>query len=52
LTVALLAAEKAVFSGGKTGTLIGSADDEVIEGRVAKNSAVPASLDSHGYNAS
>src|SRR6266571_1587217 len=38
LTVVLIAAEKAVFSGGKTGKLIGSPDDELIEGRAAKNS--------------
>src|SRR5229473_2607848 len=42
-TVVLIAAEKAVFSGGKMGTLIGSPDDEVIEGRAARNNAMPNS---------
>src|ERR1700731_2047835 len=41
LTVVLTAGENAVFSGGKTGTLIRSRADELIEGRAAKNSVAP-----------
>src|SRR6516164_8172782 len=41
LTVLLTAAANTVFSGGNTGKLIGSPDDEVVEGRAAKNSAAP-----------
>ena len=41
LNVVLRRAENSAFSGGKTGKLIESRDDEVVEGRVAKNSVVP-----------
>ena len=51
LTVVLIAAEKAVFSGGKTGKLIGSPDDELIEGRAAKNSAAPRNSAAAIYSA-
>src|SRR5262249_45350649 len=40
-TVVLRAAEKSVLSGGKTGKLIASPDDERVDGRVAKNNAMP-----------
>src|SRR5262249_38212138 len=41
LTVVLRAGEKAVFSGGKTGKLIRSADGELTGGRTAKKTAAP-----------
>src|SRR5262245_27942103 len=39
----LVVAEKEVFSGGKTGKLVESPDDEVIEGRAASNNTAPSS---------
>ena len=46
LNVVLSRAENSAFSGGKTGNLIESRDDEddeTVEGRVAKNNVVPSS---------
>jgi hypothetical protein len=39
--VLLVRAENSAFSGGKAGKLIESGDDEVVEGREARNSVVP-----------
>jgi hypothetical protein len=40
LSVVFAREENSAFSGGKTGKLVESRDDEVVEGRVAKNSVV------------
>ena len=41
LSVVFAREENSAFSGGKTGKLVESRDDEVVEGRVAMNSVVP-----------
>src|SRR5262245_45283047 len=43
LSVVLDAAEKMVLSGGNTGKLIGSANEDVVDGRAARNAATTSS---------